>query len=66
MKNVCNTSIVKKAWNTGHDLSIHGWIYDINNGIFFFHKKLLQNPAPEWSETLVPIIEDFKDKFEKK
>ncbi len=33
VKNVCNTSIVNKAWNDGADLTVHGWIYDINNGI---------------------------------
>ncbi len=33
VKNVCNTSIVNKAWNDGADLTIHGWIYDIHNGI---------------------------------
>jgi carbonic anhydrase len=33
VKNVSNTSIVNKAWNDGAELSIHGWIYDINNGI---------------------------------
>lgn len=33
VKNVCNTSIVNKAWNEGADLTIHGWIYDIKNGI---------------------------------
>ena len=33
VKNVCNTSIVCKAWNDGADLTVHGWIYDINNGI---------------------------------
>jgi len=31
--NVCNTSIVKNAWAAGMDLSIHGWIYDIKDGI---------------------------------
>jgi carbonic anhydrase len=31
--NVCNTSTVQKAWNDGTELSIHGWIYNINNGI---------------------------------
>ncbi|MCB1594218.1 MAG: carbonate dehydratase [Xanthomonadales bacterium] len=33
VNNVCNTSIVNKAWNEGADLTVHGWIYDINNGI---------------------------------
>ena len=31
--NVCNTTTVQKAWNNGADLSVHGWIYNINNGI---------------------------------
>lgn len=33
VSNVRNTSIVQKAWNQGQDLSIHGWIYDIANGL---------------------------------
>jgi carbonic anhydrase len=31
--NVCNTNIVKHAWESGADLTIHGWIYNIENGI---------------------------------
>lgn len=31
--NVCNTSIVQKAWNNGAKLTVHGWIYSIENGI---------------------------------
>ena len=31
--NVCNTTIVQKAWENGLELSIHGWIYNIENGI---------------------------------
>ena len=31
--NVCNTNIVKHAWESGADLTIHGWIYNIKNGI---------------------------------
>ena len=33
VNNVCNTSIVNKAWNDGAELTVHGWIYDIHNGI---------------------------------
>jgi carbonic anhydrase len=31
--NVCHTSIVQKAWKAGQDLSVHGWIYSIEDGI---------------------------------
>ncbi|MBW2484233.1 MAG: carbonate dehydratase [Deltaproteobacteria bacterium] len=31
--NVCHTSIVQKAWEAGQELSIHGWIYSIEDGI---------------------------------
>lgn len=31
--NVCNTTIVKKAWDTGADLTVHGWIYSIEDGL---------------------------------
>ena len=31
--NVCNTTIVQRAWTKGADLSVHGWIYNIENGI---------------------------------
>jgi carbonic anhydrase len=33
VKNVCNTTIVQNAWKRGAKLSIHGWIYNISNGI---------------------------------
>lgn len=31
--NVCNTTIVKNAWEKAVELSVHGWIYNIENGI---------------------------------
>lgn len=33
VNNVCNTTIVQNAWKNGADLSVHGWIYGIDNGI---------------------------------
>ena len=33
VKNVCSTTIVKNAWKEGKELSVHGWIYSIENGI---------------------------------
>ena len=31
--NVSNCTIVKNAWKRGAELSVHGWIYSIENGI---------------------------------
>lgn len=31
--NVCNTTIVQNAWKSGQELTIHGWIYSIEDGL---------------------------------
>jgi len=33
VKNVANTSIVKQAWERGQELSVHGWVYGLQDGI---------------------------------
>lgn len=33
VNNISNTSIVKRAWKNAADLSIHGWVYSIKNGL---------------------------------
>ncbi|RTZ58920.1 MAG: carbonate dehydratase [Gammaproteobacteria bacterium] len=30
--NVCHTTIVQNAWKSGKNLSVHGWVYGIENG----------------------------------
>src|SRR5215217_5267826 len=30
--NICNTSIVRDAWDRGQEISIHGWIYGLQDG----------------------------------
>ena len=31
--NVCHTSIIQSAWKSGQALTVHGWIYSIEDGI---------------------------------
>ena len=31
--NVCQTTVVRDAWQRGDDLVIHGWIYDVQDGL---------------------------------
>lgn len=31
--NVCHNPFVQKAWNKGQELSVHGWIYSLKDGL---------------------------------
>lgn len=31
--NVCRTTVVQNAWKNGQNLSVHGWIYDVKDGL---------------------------------
>ncbi len=33
VNNVCNSTIVQNAWEKGAELSVHGWVYSIEDGI---------------------------------
>jgi carbonic anhydrase len=50
--NIARCNIVQNAWARGQELSIHGWIYDINDGIL--HK--LRTPI----DSLEQIPEQYR------
>ncbi len=31
--NVCQTTVLESAWERGQDITVHGWIYGLNNGL---------------------------------
>jgi carbonic anhydrase len=31
--NVCHSTVMKDAWVRGHQISVHGWIYGVHNGL---------------------------------
>jgi len=31
--NVCHTTLVQNAWARGQELSVHGWVYDLADGL---------------------------------
>ena len=33
VKNISRTTIVQQAWRSGQELTVHGWIYGIDNGL---------------------------------
>jgi carbonic anhydrase len=30
---VCQTTIVRDAWDRGQDLAVHGWVYGLKDGL---------------------------------
>ncbi|PCJ16155.1 MAG: carbonate dehydratase [Gammaproteobacteria bacterium] len=45
--NLCNTHTVRNAWKNGAQFSVHGWIYNINNGILKDLDALVSPPSCE-------------------
>ena len=33
VRNICQTSIVNDAWSRGQELTVHGWIYGLQDGL---------------------------------
>ena len=31
-RNVCHSTVVQEAWEEGHSLAVHGWIYSVKDG----------------------------------
>jgi carbonic anhydrase len=43
--NVCQTTIVQNAWERGQELSVHGWIYGLSDGLLQDLKIGSSSPA---------------------
>ena len=43
--NICETTIVRNAWSRGQDLDIHGWIYDLTDGLLRDLEVSLNDPG---------------------
>ena len=43
--NVCDTTIVRSAWARGQQLSIHGWIYSLRDGLLRDLGMVVSSPA---------------------
>ncbi len=48
--NVCQTTVVQDAWKRGQSLGVHGWIYDIGDGLLNNLSMSVDGP-----EKLLPV-----------
>ncbi|MGA3171032.1 MAG: carbonate dehydratase [Chthoniobacteraceae bacterium] len=65
--NVCNTPIIRAAWKRSQDVTVHGWIYDIGDGLLrdlgFCASHEVHIPAAlsdaEWFRRLTQMEGDY-------
>lgn len=43
--NVCRTTVIRDAWSRGQELTVHGWIYGLKDGLLRDLKCSASNPA---------------------
>jgi carbonic anhydrase len=43
--NVCQTTVIQDAWARGQDVTVHGWIYDLADGLIRDLKVNSSSPA---------------------
>jgi carbonic anhydrase len=43
--NVCQTTIVRDAWDRGQDLTVHGWVYGLKDGLVRDLDTSISNPG---------------------
>jgi carbonic anhydrase len=43
--NVCQTTVVDNAWESGQELAVHGWIYGLDNGLLHDLNICVTNPG---------------------
>ena len=56
--NVCQTTIVRDAWERGQEVAIHGWIYDVNDGLLRdtgFSAALGDDPCGRYAAAMVEL-----------
>ena len=43
--NVCQTTIVRDAWERGQELAVHGWVYGLKDGLVRDLGTTVMSPA---------------------
>ena len=43
--NVCQTTIVRDAWDRGQELAVHGWVYGLKDGLVRDLGTVVTRPA---------------------
>lgn len=64
--NLCKTSIIQKAWTRGQNVHVHGWVYDLREGILrdlSIEEQMWSDIAPIYGLRF-PDVEQEREKDE--
>jgi carbonic anhydrase len=63
VRSVCSVPFVQHAWQNGMELSVHGWIYDIADGLLRDNRMCVVNPdeTDAICDRAAEIISTWKD-----
>jgi carbonic anhydrase len=56
--NVCQTTIVRDAWERGQPLAVHGWVYGLDDGLVHDLRTTVDRPeqaAPAYQAALASL-----------
>ena len=56
--NVCETTVIQKAWADGQDLTVHGWVYGLSDGLvndLEFHASSMDEVESQYQLALSKI-----------
>lgn len=53
--NLGRTSIVKSAWERGQKLSLHGWVYDVNDGFLVIKENKMETKSFNLYRYSIPV-----------
>ena len=59
VSHVCETTITRDAWERGQSLTVHGWIYGLNDGLVRDLSYSVASPecvAPGYAEALAAVL----------
>lgn len=49
VRHLCDSTILRSAWEQGHSLAVHGWVYSLKDGLL---QDLLETPATSAGQTV--------------
>jgi carbonic anhydrase len=65
VSNVCQTTIVQSAWERGQELTVHGWVYGLSDGLIRdlnIHVTNHSEAATVWRAAVAKVADELSER----